>query len=166
MKVLFAPWRKKYVKGASKPKQPKECVFCKDINSKSDQENFVLARYKTCFAVLNLYPYSCGHLMIIPHRHVAELTSLTEEELVELIKITTAATKIIKESLGAHGINVGMNIGEYSGAGIPDHLHMHALPRWSGDTGFLCSIFDTKVASVDLNIIYEKLKPQFEVLKP
>ena len=148
MESLFAPWRANYIKGVRKPNDKDNgCVFCIE-DSKDNQ--LVLGRYKHCNIIMNLYPYSAGHLLITPKRHVSDLSDLTEEELNQLMLLTKETTRILKEKINAQGVNIGMNLGKASGAGIPEHLHMHAIPRWMGDTGFLCSVADTRVVSIDL----------------
>jgi ATP adenylyltransferase len=165
MKSLFAPWRSDYIKGVRKHEDGNnKCVFCITENN-HDENQLVLGQYKHCNVIMNLYPYSAGHLLITPKRHIAELQDLNPEELNELMFLTKEATRILKDKVNAEGINVGMNLGSASGAGIPEHLHMHVLPRWIGDTGFLCSIANTRVISIDLQDAYNDLKPEFDKIK-
>lgn len=160
MKSLFAPWRSDYIKGVRKPEDENNgCVFCIDGNK---DNQLVLGRYKHCNVIMNLYPYSAGHLLVTPKRHVSNLEELTEEELNQLMFLTKEATRILKEKANSQGANIGMNLGKASGAGIPEHLHMHVIPRWVGDTGFLCSVADTRVVSINLKETYKDLKPEFD----
>ncbi|OGB97234.1 hypothetical protein A3F06_02495 [candidate division TM6 bacterium RIFCSPHIGHO2_12_FULL_36_22] len=161
MKKMYAPWRTPYVKSITKPKD-NDCVFCTTLNNhKADRENFVLFRGKHCFVILNLYPYNAGHILILPNKHVSDLDDLTSKERTEMMELTNQATKIMKDRLKAKGINIGLNIGEVAGGGIPDHIHMHVLPRWPHDTNFMPLIANTKLISVDLNDVYDLLKDQF-----
>lgn len=166
MKFLYVPWRNKYVKGTRKENEEKEnCAFCNKFKDTDDKKNFILGRYKYNAAILNLHPYNAGHLMIIPLNHVKNLNELTKEERSELMELVSKSTEIVTSKLGADGVNVGLNLGKSSGAGIPGHLHMHVLPRWEGDTNFLPLLADTKTISFDLNKIYDQLKVEFENIK-
>jgi ATP adenylyltransferase len=165
MKNLYAPWRSPYSssdashKGADTPTS--DCVFCDCISQSSDEHNFILKRYTHCVAILNKYPYNAGHLMIIPNKHIKKLIDLSPEALNEIMAVITHATTIVEEQLKAEGINIGLNVGSASGAGIPSHLHWHVLPRWNGDTNFLPTLAATKVISFDLKEIYELLMSHF-----
>lgn len=168
MDILYAPWRDKYVKhsknqdGLSK----ETCVFCdKFLSENTDNQEFVLKKTKHAFVVLNLYPYNGGHLLILPIQHIANLEDLSKEVRVELMELMTASIGIMKAVLKAEGVNAGLNLGRASGAGIPAHLHLHVLPRWFGDTSFITTIGQTKNVSVDLEKIYNDLKPAFQALE-
>lgn len=166
MKNLYAPWRSPYAKSLKKTKREtakaNECVFCTQIEEKSDTKYFILKRYKHCFVVLNKYPYNAGHMMVIPFKHVKDLASLEKEARHEIMEVTSTCTAIVEKALKCEGVNIGLNIGTASGAGIPSHIHMHIVPRWNGDTNFLPTLADTKVISFDLKEIYELLKPAFK----
>jgi len=163
MKFLYVPWRNKYVKGARDKNEEKEnCAFCNKFKESDDKKNFILGRYKYNAAILNLHPYNAGHLMIIPFKHIKNLSDLTKEERAELMELVSYSTEIVSKTLGADGVNVGLNLGRVAGAGIPGHLHMHVLPRWEGDTNFLPLLCDTKTISFDLNKIYDQLKVEFD----
>ena len=142
---LWTPHRMVYIDGQDKPKddQPEECPFCAAL-SKSDEDGLVVARGQAVYAVLNLYPYNPGHLLICPYRHVADYTDLTGEETVELAEFTQKAMRVIRAVSGPHGFNLGMNQGPVAGAGIAAHLHQHVVPRWGGDANFLPVIAQTK----------------------
>lgn len=143
-------------------KKEKGCPLCKAFKARHDSvKNLIVYRGKTCFVVLNKFPYNSGHAMVCPNRHIAELAALTSEESAELFDLVRTSTRIIKQVIKPHSFNLGMNIGEGSGAGIPEHLHMHIVPRWNGDTSFMMVLGKTKVVSVPLEPIYEKLKKAF-----
>lgn len=169
MDILYAPWRDTYVtkskedNGAS---SEDSCVFCsKIITENPGAQEFILKKTKHAFVILNLYPYNGGHLLILPIEHVANLEDLSKDVRVELMELMSASIVILKNVLQAHGVNAGMNLGRASGAGIPSHLHLHLVPRWVGDTSFITVIGNTKNVSVDLEKIYQNLKPAFDALE-
>jgi ATP adenylyltransferase len=169
MDILYAPWRDAYVT-KSKENQgslPEDyCVFCDKLaDTNQDSKNFILKKTKHAFVILNLYPYNGGHLLILPLQHVAHLEDLSKEIRAELMELMSASIVILKNVLGAQGVNAGLNLGRASGAGIPSHLHLHVVPRWVGDTSFITVIGNTKNVSVDLEKIYTNLKPAFEALE-
>lgn len=168
MEQLYAPWRTSYTTSTARSKNDDahsdECVFCAIIKDNNDAVNFVLKRNKNTFVLLNRYPYNAGHVLVLPYAHSGLLEELSREIQHELIDATTACVRILKTALKCDGINLGMNLGKAAGAGIPAHLHMHALPRWQGDTSFLPAIGEIKSISCDLNLIYQDLKPHFEQL--
>jgi ATP adenylyltransferase len=141
---LWTPYRMAYIRGEGKPTGTHDCPFCV-IPTMSDEAGLIVARGATVFAVLNLYPYNAGHLMLVPYRHVPDYTDLTAEEVAELGAFTQTAMRTIRAVSGAHGFNIGMNQGHIAGAGIADHLHQHAVPRWGGDTNFMPVIGLTRV---------------------
>ena len=142
---LWTPHRMVYIDGQDKPKDDRaeECPFC-TAPSKTDEDGLIVARGQAVYAVLNLYPYNPGHLLICPYRHVADYTDLTGEETVELAEFTQKAMRVIRAVSGPHGFNLGMNQGPVAGAGIAAHLHQHVVPRWGGDANFLPVIAQTK----------------------
>ncbi len=143
---LWTPHRMAYIQGENQPTSDAEaeCPFCR-MQQLNDAEGLVVRRSTVAFAVLNLYPYNPGHLMICPYRHVADYTSLTGEEVVDVAQLTQGAMRAVRAASGAHGFNVGMNQGSVAGAGIADHLHQHVVPRWGGDTNFMPVVGHTKV---------------------
>ncbi len=159
-KVLWAPWRAKFVKN----NKYKNCIFCSKSKSKNDKKNFVIHRGKYNFILLNLYPYSNGHLMIAPYRHTSKLYELTNDELFELFDLVKKMTKILEKVYKIEGCNVGINIGKAAGAGIEEHIHVHIVPRWSGDTNFMPVIAKTKVIPEDLKVTYKLLKKEVKNL--
>ena len=168
MDILYAPWRDKYVTHSKKEKSPSDdaCVFCEKLLAKNpDDQEFVLKKTKHAFVILNLYPYNGGHLLILPQQHVAHLEDLSQEIRAELMELVSASIVILKNVLRAEGINAGLNLGRASGAGIPSHVHFHVVPRWIGDTSFITTIGDVKNVSVDLERIYNDLKPAFQALE-
>ena len=140
MERLWAPWRVSYVTGA----RPEGCVFC-NHPSLSDEDALMVHRGETCFVVLNLYPFGSGHLMIVPFRHVASPGELSTAERAEIWELLDKALVAIETALGAQGHNVGFNLGAAAGAGIADHLHLHVVPRWSGDYNFMPVLADVRV---------------------
>jgi ATP adenylyltransferase len=140
MERLWAPWRVSYVTGS----RPEGCVFC-NHPSLSDEDALMVHRGETCFVVLNLYPFGSGHLMIVPFRHVASPGDLNTAERAEIWELLDKALAAIETALGAQGHNVGFNLGAAAGAGIADHLHLHVVPRWSGDYNFMPVLADVRV---------------------
>ncbi len=142
---LWTPHRMAYISGENKPADGTagECPFCR-IPSLSDEEGLVVHRGTEAFVVLNLYPYSPGHLMVCPYRHVADYTHLSGTETIEVARLTQQAMRVVRSVSGAHGFNIGMNQGAIAGAGIAAHLHQHVVPRWAGDQNFMPIIARTK----------------------
>ncbi len=141
---LWTPHRMAYIKGENKPRSEVECPFCR-IPGLPDDEGLVLACGEVAYAVLNLYPYNSGHLMVVPFRHVSDYTELDAAETVEVAELTKQALTALRTASGAQGFNVGMNLGDVAGAGIAAHLHQHVVPRWGGDTNFMPVVGHTKV---------------------
>lgn len=159
-KTIWAPWRAGFVLG----KKESGCVFCKRLKMKDSVKNLIIYRGEKAFVILNKFPYNGGHTMVVPRRHVAHLEKLTAQEAVEFFELTRQTVKAIKKALKPHSLNLGMNLGRSSGAGIPEHLHMHIVPRWQGDTNFMPVIGKTKVMSVPLEPIYEAIKRELKKL--
>ncbi|MBU0632806.1 HIT domain-containing protein [bacterium] len=153
--VLYAPWRSEYVSG----ERIEGCVFC-HISShvKDDSALHVLYRDEYCFMVMNKYPYTPGHFMIIPHLHTDKLEELPSETWLHMSDLAQKSVRLLKEGFNAHGVNIGMNLGESGGAGIAEHVHMHIVPRWQKDTNFITSIAHTRVYSTDFEKIYNRIK--------
>jgi ATP adenylyltransferase len=141
---LWTPYRMAYIRGEGKPTGEHDCPFCL-IPQRSDEDGLIVARGRSVFAVLNLYPYNAGHLMVVPYRHVPDYTDLVVDEVAEFGAFTQTAMRVVRAVSGAHGFNVGMNQGAIAGAGIADHLHQHVVPRWGGDTNFMPVIGLTRV---------------------
>lgn len=143
---LWTPHRMSYIKGVGKPvgDEPGGCPFCR-VGGLADEEGLIIARGGLVYAVLNLYPYNPGHLMVLPYRHVPDYTDLTAAETVEFAEFTQKAMRVIRHGAAPHGFNIGMNQGVVAGAGIAAHLHQHVVPRWGGDANFMPVIGQTKV---------------------
>ncbi len=160
MERLWAPWRSQYVASVSEPNQDSgSCFLCEAIAKEPvyDRELYILARWEHCFAILNRYPYNSGHVMVAPFRHVGELHELSQEELCALMVKTRDVIAALQRAFAPHGFNVGLNLGRAAGAGLPEHLHIHIVPRWYGDTNFLPVTADIKVISHALEDVYEQL---------
>lgn len=155
MKHLYAPWRSAYTAGK---KKDAGCVLCNKHTEQLDQKNFIIKRYEHCYVMLNLFPYNAGHLLVIPYEHCDALENLPAQTRQEIMEVTAKSTAILKQTLQAEGINIGINLGgPAAGGSIPEHLHVHILPRWSSDTNFLVTLAETKQISVDLPGVYRKL---------
>lgn len=138
------------------------CVFC-DARQ-NEQSALIVFEGAACFVILNLFPYNNGHLMVIPNRHVATLSDATPAELAELIELTRLSEMAVREAYAPHGLNMGINLGKPAGAGVLDHLHMHVVPRWNGDTNFMTVVGETRVLPEELPASAARLKPIFERL--
>jgi ATP adenylyltransferase len=160
MDQLWSSWRLPYVTGGA---SSDACVFCA-AQSSPDAESLIVFRGSTSFVILNLYPYNNGHLMVVPNRHIASLAAATHEELCAMIELTQRAEVALGEAYAPHGMNVGINLGKPAGAGILDHLHIHVVPRWNGDTNFMTVIGQTRVLPEELPQTAERLRPIFERL--
>ena len=159
--ILWATWRSEFILG----EKEEGCPLCNALAKENDSvENLIAYRGKTCFVILNKFPYNSGHLMICPYRHIRGLEMLTEEESNEMFALVRKSVELLQKVINPHTFNLGMNLGEASGAGIPEHLHMHIVPRWNGDTSFMMVTGKTKVVSVPLEPIYEALKKEFDKL--
>jgi len=155
-KNLWAPWRIGYIQGLGKSK---ECFICHNLKKpQDDDENLVLWRSKLGIVVLNTFPYNNGHLLIAPVRHIAGLEEATDEELLELTKLVRESQKALSLAIKPQGFNIGMNFGRCAGAGLPDHFHIHIVPRWEGDTNFMSVCGDAKIISQSLNELLEQLR--------
>lgn len=162
MDRLWSPWRLAYIEG---PKDKSTCVFCRhgeETRANPDNpESLVLAAGEHVFVVLNRYPYNNGHLMVVPCRHTSTLTELGLEELSELMLFTQRAEQALRDAYPLEGINVGINLGKAAGAGIEEHLHIHLVPRWNGDTNFMTVVAETRVLPEDLPSTAKRLRPVF-----
>ena len=153
--ILYAPWRNEYIAGA----KIEGCVFCHiSKNENEDEESRILYRDEHCFIVMNKYPYTPGHFMIIPHFHTDKLEELDPAVWLHMAELAQKGVRLLKEGFGAHGVNIGMNLGAPAGAGIAEHIHMHLVPRFNRDTNFITSIAETRVYSTDFEKIYKKIK--------
>ena len=169
MKLLYAPWRSGYVASTARTKREEalqqECDFCMEFTEKNNEKNFILKRFPHSVVMLNRYPYNAGHLLILPLEHSSTIDELPFETQAELMWLIGKSDTIVREALGAEGVNIGINMGKAAGAGIPAHVHIHVLPRWTGDTNFLVTLSATKTISYDLHTIYKRLKAAFDKLE-
>ncbi len=160
MDRLFSPWRHTYV---TRNADRESCVFCDALQS-DEGRSLIVDEGPSCFVILNLYPYNSGHLMIVPRRHVGSLAALDDVELAELGTLTRRAEIALSEAYQPQGLNVGMNLGRPAGAGVLDHLHVHLVPRWTGDTNFMSVVGNVRVLPEDLSRTAERLRPIFDRL--
>jgi len=162
METLWSPWRLQYIQENAEKKVG--CVFCelaKGTTDETDQANSVLFRGQDNFVVLNIYPYTTAHLLIMPYAHLTNLFDASRETTDEMMELAKRAQKAILEVYHPQGFNLGMNLGRAAGAGIPEHYHMHLMPRWFGDVNFVTTIGQTRVIPEDLSSTFQKLKPFF-----
>src|SRR5580698_9174315 len=156
MDMLYAPWRIHYIT-APKPPPTGTSLFTEIARSSDDEANLVIFRDRTCFALLNKYPYTGGHLMVVPYKHTPDLHGLTDEELGDLMKLVRRCQDAISAVMKPQGFNIGINLGRIAGAGIEGHLHVHIVPRWSGDANFMPVIANTTVLPEALVVLAAKL---------
>lgn len=154
MERLWAPWRMNYIKNF---KKEKGCLFCRVFKSKADNKNLIILRSKYCFAMLNLYPYNNGHVMISPIKHVKSIESLNDKEASDLMATVKKIKVMLDQVLKPEGYNIGINIGRPAGAGFDKHLHIHIVPRWSGDSNFMPVLSGTKIISQSIKTLYKEL---------
>ncbi len=155
MDILWAPWREKYIELCGLKKDG--CVFCHIFKEKKDVTHFIFLRSAHAFAVLNIYPFSSGHSLVIPNRHVGDIVDLTSVERADIMDLVVDVKELISRAYQPEAFNIGMNLGRAAGAGIPDHLHIHLVPRWNGDVNFMPALFGTKVIPVSLDNVYKRL---------
>lgn len=153
MDRMWAPWRSKFIYN----RKLKSCIFCKNPKEKRDKVNYIIKRTKFSFAMLNIYPYNNGHIMIAPLSHKKSLCELSDREILDLMKLTNEMTARLDRVLKPEGYNIGLNIGRISGAGYAGHLHIHIVPRWGGDTNFMPVLADTKIVAESLDSVYKRL---------
>ena len=160
MDRLYTPWRFDYIKGASGEKTgfSDACVFCALPARGEDEATFILHRARLNFVILNIYPYTSGHLMVVPFEHTADFAGLAKETADEMMDLARRATAVLDELYRPHGFNLGVNLGRAAGAGVPGHFHVHALPRWNGDSNFMTSIAEARVMPESLPATYEKVR--------
>ena len=160
MDHLWSPWRLAYIVGE---RAVEGCVFCNALGD-GDEAALIVFRGQTCFVILNLYPYNNGHLMVVPNRHIGSLAAASAEELHELIELTRRAEVALTEAYAPQGMNMGINLGKPAGAGILEHLHVHLVPRWNGDTNFMTIVGQTRVLPEELPQSASRLRPIFQRL--
>ena len=155
MGILWSPWRKEYLEQEKHPNDA--CVFCQAIQETDDKANLVLHRNEACFIIFNRYPYNNGHLLVVPYRHVGDLEGLTADESANVMHVVRYGVRLLRCAYQPNAVNVGMNLGAAAGAGILDHVHMHIVPRWEGDTSYMTVFSGTRVISEALEQTYERL---------
>ena len=154
MENLWSPWRMRYVTDAGKPG---ECIFCSVVAESDDAANLVVHRGKAAYAILNRYPYTSGHLMIVPNQHVPSIEQLTPEVRAEMMELVNDALGVLRAVYNPTGFNVGINMGEAAGAGIAEHAHIHIVPRWAGDTSFISTVGETRVIPEELSVTFVRI---------
>jgi len=158
MDFLFTPWRYAFVTSAEKAS---ECLFCEVLRAGDDEKTFIVHRDKHCFVILNAYPYTSGHVMVVPYQHTDRLQALSPEAAHEMMDLTRRMESILRDLYHPDGLNVGMNLGKAAGAGIAGHIHMHVLPRWVADASFMSVIGETRVLPEELPTTYQRIKAKF-----
>jgi ATP adenylyltransferase len=161
MERLWSPWRMAYIEANKEEPPDRGCVFCALLDGTSDEER-ILRRDEHAFVTLAKFPYNPGHLLVLPTRHVGDLEALTPEENGAIAALVQAGVRALREASAPHGFNVGLNLGHVAGAGIPEHLHWHVVPRWGGDTNFMPVVAETRVLPELIQESFEKLLPLFE----
>ncbi|MCX7943245.1 MAG: HIT domain-containing protein [Deltaproteobacteria bacterium] len=162
MDRIFAPWRGEYIRSSE---NESGCIFCEKPKENNDRANLILYRDNLVFVIMNKFPYNSGHLMVVPFKHTADMADLSDEEMVRLFRLTDYSIRILKDKYKAQGINVGMNLGRVAGAGVDQHLHIHIVPRYNGDTNFMPLLAETKVVSEHLERTFAELEPEFGKFK-
>jgi ATP adenylyltransferase len=158
MDRLWTPWRFDYI---TKVDQTTSCVFCSILGESKDTENLVLYRGKNVYVVINRFPYTSGHLLIVSNRHISTLNEASDDELLEFITLGRHCENVLRQEYSPNGFNLGFNVGRAAGAGIEQHLHMHVLPRWIGDSNFVSVVGETRILPEELPTTYRRLLPHF-----
>jgi ATP adenylyltransferase len=158
MDYLFTPWRYAYITGADKAPS---CVFCDKLRENNDKQALIVHRGEHCFVILNAFPYTSGHVMVVPYEHIDELRKLSAPAAQEMMALTQRLEGILRELYHPDGLNLGMNLGKAAGAGVAGHIHMHILPRWIADANFASVIGETRVLPEDLETTYRRIKEKF-----
>jgi len=157
MDPLWAPWRLAYVAAAKRPSENNPCFICQGVAENDDRRNLIVQRTKHGVTLLNRFPYNNGHLLIAPRRHEGNLQELSEDELLDSVESVRRMVRVLDALMHPAGYNIGLNLGEAAGAGLPGHLHWHVVPRWHGDTNFMPVLADTKVIVQSLDTLYDLL---------
>ena len=162
MERIWSPWRMAYIQAAKEQGEDGGCIFCDLPAEGDDVRTMILARGELAFVIVNSFPYNPGHLMVAPFRHVGAFTSLEAAELADIDSLMARSIRALEQEMEPHGYNLGMNLGRVAGAGIPDHVHWHLVPRWNGDTNFMPVVGQTRVLPELLEETYARLRPRFE----
>jgi ATP adenylyltransferase len=160
MDYIWTPWRYQYMAQVNSEKQP-ECIFCDAVARNNDTQTLIVHRGARAFVILNRYPYTSGHVMLVPYAHVAELNLCEAGALKEMMQLAQRVEKAFQRNYKPDGMNLGMNLGRAAGAGVRGHLHLHALPRWIGDSNFMTVTGETRVQPEDLQVTYDRLRKAF-----
>jgi len=160
MEYVWSPWRMDYIQNQNE----EGCAFCKEMAQPDGPNNLIIHRGKQVFMILNRFPYTSGHMMAVPYEHTAQLSDLNAETRAEMMELVNLATLVLQDIYHPHGFNVGINIGAAAGAGIAEHIHMHVVPRWSGDTNFMSSLGNTRVLPESLTDTYQRVKQAWQKL--
>ncbi|MCX6377879.1 MAG: HIT domain-containing protein [Armatimonadetes bacterium] len=152
---LWAPWRLQYIE---KTEKYPGCIFCDFPKEENDTERYIVTRGEHAYLIVNAFPYSNGHLMVVPYSHTATLDTLTDDEMLEVMRLTRIGIRLLKAVYNPHGFNLGVNMGTVAGAGIADHIHWHIVPRWNGDTNFMPVLADVRVIPESLEVCYRRLR--------
>ena len=155
MEYLWSPWRMEYIQS---PKPPSGCVFCNADQAGDDAGALIVARSQFAYVILNRYPYTTGHLMVVPYLHCPTLEALNPETRAEMIELSSQALQVLRSVYQPQGFNLGMNIGEIAGAGVAEHVHLHVVPRWGGDTNFMSTVSATRVLPEALTATYTRIQ--------
>lgn len=166
MQPLWAPWRMEYILDTQDPAREEGCIFCLLPRAQADRDNLILWRGRQAFVILNKFPYNPGHLMVVPYMHTGALDLLSPEALTDLMLNLRHAVDCLRRAMTPDGYNIGMNLGRTAGAGVPDHVHYHVVPRWEGDQNFMPIIAETKVIPQHLLRTYDQLAPLFGEIRP
>ncbi|MCE5194157.1 MAG: HIT domain-containing protein [Nitrospiraceae bacterium] len=153
MRTIWAPWRMDFIASKKEP----GCLFCNKLKEKKDRENLILYRSRHCFVIMNLYPYNNGHLMVVPNIHTPSIENLHDDMLLDFSKVTQYSIKCLNDLMKPEGFNLGINMGAAAGAGIKEHVHLHVVPRWAGDTNFMTTVSETKVIPEHILNTYDNL---------
>jgi ATP adenylyltransferase len=162
MDYLWTPWRYKYIATA----KDEGCIFCDAVAANDDARTHIVFRGKKCFIILNRFPYTSGHVMVVPYAHLADLAAADAETLGEMMQLAKKAQIALEGAYHPQGYNLGMNLGRAAGAGVAGHMHLHVLPRWSGDANFMTTVGETRVEPEDLETTYEKMHKALNVSEP
>lgn len=162
MERLWAPWRMEYILN----NKPADCIFCLPPEMECDRDRLLVYRSRLSLVMLNRYPYTNGHLLIAPNRHTADLEGLTDEEMLDLFRTLGLCKRILQETARPDGFNIGINLGRAAGAGVEDHIHLHIVPRWGGDTNFMSVIPDVRIMPENLTVTFDRLLPAFQNATP
>lgn len=164
MKRLFSPWRMKYIQNTKS--KDEGCIFCDALKKHDNEVNLVIARGTTSFALLNLFPYTSGHMMVAPFDHKTNLDELTPQSRGEMMELVSLCIVVLKKVYNPQAFNVGANIGEAAGAGVPGHVHLHIVPRWAGDTNFMSTVGEVRVLPESIDQTYSRIRAAWQDLYP